>query len=88
MARKNVSKILFSGLSKFVMIFVWFSVSVNPAQIDEQTRPASVPAPAAEPAPAGTDKKDEDEKVGLALPGLIGLGALGHRIGIHKGMNS
>lgn len=89
---KNAKKIV--GQNKIVMNFmcVCFSVNVNPAPIDEQIRPASVPAAAAAAAtpattPAGDDKKDGDEKVGLALPiaPLIGLGA--HRIGLNKGMN-
>lgn len=66
------------------MIFVWFfSVNADAATIDERTRPVPVPAPA--PAPAGDEKKDEEEKVGLALP-ILGLGVLNQRIGLHKGM--
>lgn len=59
------------------------SVNADAATLGEQTRPAE-PLPAAT---ADADKKDGDEKVGLALPiaPLIGLGLLNQRIGARTG---
>lgn len=60
------------------------SVNADAAAIGEQTRPAEQL-----PAVAGADKKDGDEKVGLALPiaPLVGLGVLNRAIGVRTGKN-
>lgn len=58
------------------------SVNADAATLGEQTRPAE-PLPAVVPAATDADKKDGDEKVGLALPiaPLAGLGLLRARTG-------
>lgn len=60
------------------------SVNADAAVIGEQTRPAEQL-----PVVADADKKDGDEKVGLALPvaPLIGLGVLNRAIGVRTGKN-